>query len=277
MILLEPGDYELAALGLKDVSINNLFARSVVEQHVGGRIYVDDVNQPGAFYVVHPYGMSLLYGDIGEEFLQSHLINYLLNRNGIRDTDEFLQVFPTELEKRIDATLGENLCVYDGNSNQDYSDYAVVKHKRINFKFNLNKFEKFRSEIDLSGYNFREVDESLYNETNGSVVPNKFWDNFPDFALSGIGFSLIHEEQAVAVAFSSFIHEGMLELGMETKTEYRRKGFASIISAKLIEFCLNNDFEPIWACRLGNQGSYNLAIKLGFEPTVYLPYYELLI
>jgi L-amino acid N-acyltransferase YncA len=67
----------------------------------------------------------------------------------------------------------------------------------------------------------------------------------------------------------------MLELGMETEPEFRRKGFASIITAKLIDYCLERDLEPIWACRDGNKASYNLAVKLGFEPVAYLPYYEL--
>lgn len=270
-------DYKLAISKLKEVTINNLFARSVVEQHVNGKIYVDAIATPKAFYVIHPYGMSLLYGDVSDDFLQSELKDYLLGRNGLRKTGEWLQIFPSELENRIDTILGKKLSIFDGDKYRDNSGDVVVKHKRINFKFNLQKFQQFRRKIDLNEYSFCEVDIDLYNETNGSVVPNKFWNNASEFLTLGVGFSLIVEDQAVAIAFSSFMHDEMLELGMETKLEYRRRGFASIISAKLIEYCLERGLEPVWACRQGNLGSYNLAIKLGFEPIAYLPYYELLI
>jgi|WetSurMetagenome_2_1015567.scaffolds.fasta_scaffold228347_2 hypothetical protein len=277
MKLLPPNDYKLAIPKLKEVAINNLFARSVVEQHVDGKVYADNIANPKAFYVIHPYGMSLLYGDVSDDFLQSELKDYLLGCNGLRKASEWLQIFPPELENRIDKIIGTRLHTSDSDKNRDNSGDAVVKHKRINFKFNLQKFEQFRCRTDLNEYSFCDVDITLYNETNGSVVPNKFWNNASEFALQGVGFSLMVEDQAVAIAFSSFMHDEMLELGMETKSECRRRGFASIVSAKLIDYCLERGLEPVWSCRQGNHGSYNLAIKLGFEPIACLPYYELLI
>ncbi len=43
----------------------------------------------------------------------------------------------------------------------------------------------------------------------------------------------------------------------------------------LIEYCLENSYEPVWACRLENVGSYKLAEKLGFEMYGEVPYYRL--
>ena len=60
MIELEIKDYSKAVEALKKVQINNLFARAVVENHVSGKVYVDNPDNPTTFYVVHPYGMSLL-------------------------------------------------------------------------------------------------------------------------------------------------------------------------------------------------------------------------
>jgi GNAT superfamily N-acetyltransferase len=277
MKLLPLHDYKLAIPKLKEVSINNLFARSVIERHVDGKVYADNIASPKSFYVIHPYGMSLLYGNISDDFLQSELKDYLLGYNGLRKTSEWLQIFPSELENRIDKILGKKLSLLYDDKERDDSGAAVVKHKRVNFKFNLKKYEQFKYKIDLNKYSFCDVDTALYNETNGSVVPNKFWNNASEFALHGIGFSLMMEGQAVAVAFSAFMHDKMLELGMETKSEYRGRGFANIVSAKLIEYCFERGLEPIWSCRQGNKGSYNLAIKLGFEPIAILPYYELLV
>ena len=44
---------------VKNVIINNLFARYVIEHHVTGEIYVDNYVNPQTYYVIHPYGMSL--------------------------------------------------------------------------------------------------------------------------------------------------------------------------------------------------------------------------
>jgi len=276
MFLLTPDTYKIAASKLKEVTINNLFARAVVEHHVNGKVYVDNVFTPNAFYVLHPYGMSLLYGTISDEFLETYLKDYLLGRNGSRNTDESLQIFPTELEKRIDDALEKNMIMSDLVVSPNHSGYSVIKYKRINFRFNRYKFEQFLLTIDFDTFKFLVIDSLLYSEIKGSVVPSKFWNNYSDFAQYGLGFSLIHENQSVAVAFSSFVHDQLFELGIETNAEYRKRGFASIVSAKLITYCLENDLEPVWSCRFGNHGSYNLALKLGFEPVVYLPYYELL-
>ncbi|MBP7847104.1 MAG: hypothetical protein KAZ94_03120 [Burkholderiales bacterium] len=47
-----------------------------------------------------------------------------------------------------------------------------------------------------------------------------------------------------------------------------------MVCARLIDYTLAHNLEPIWACRKGNQGSYNLAQLLGFVPVRELAYYQ---
>ncbi|MCG8409826.1 MAG: GNAT family N-acetyltransferase [Bacteroidales bacterium] len=109
----------------------------------------------------------------------------------------------------------------------------------------------------------------------GSVVPSNFWDNAHDFDKQGVGFSLYHNNKLATTAFSAFIFDKELELGMETTPEFRGKGYAQYACSALIDYCLINNYEPIWACSLKNVASYNLAQKLGFIPQLTLPYYRL--
>ena len=88
-------------------------------------------------------------------------------------------------------------------------------------------------------------------------------------------FSLIDDDKPIATSYSSTVDEGVLEIGIETKAECRGKGLAFVVCQALIEFCLARDILPVWACRLENIGSFNLAQKLGFEANLYLPYYRL--
>jgi hypothetical protein len=276
MYLLAPDKYELAEQKIAEASINCFFAKSVISKSVDGKIFVDNAYKPKAFYVIHPYRMSLLYGDISNAFLNNELKAYLLKVDGFRKKDESLQVFPSDIEEEIDTMLGDSMCVFHSDSNIDESLYSVIKHKRVNFKFNESKFTNLMKRIDLNLYNFTQVGVTHFNEFQGSVVPNKFWNNAADFSSQGFGYVLHYDQQPASIAFSSFRHENYLELGMETKYEFRRKGLATFVCAKLIHYCLKNGLEPVWSCKLSNNGSYNLAIKLGFEPTAYLPYYELL-
>jgi L-amino acid N-acyltransferase YncA len=85
------------------------------------------------------------------------------------------------------------------------------------------------------------------------------------------------DNNIVSIAFSSCIFENQLEIGVETSKDYRGKGFAKYVCNTMLNYCITNNFEPIWACRKENVGSYNLAKSLGFEECVTLPYYELII
>ncbi len=67
MIELSIERYSLLEEPLKKVENNHLFAPSVIERKVIGTVFVDNIENPKTFYVVHPYGMSLLFGDNGNK------------------------------------------------------------------------------------------------------------------------------------------------------------------------------------------------------------------
>jgi hypothetical protein len=82
---------------LKQVTINNLFARSVVEKRISGKVYVDNIDNPETFYVVHPYGMSLLFGDSQNMDFNNRFLDYSLNINKIRNKHEWMQALSERL------------------------------------------------------------------------------------------------------------------------------------------------------------------------------------
>ena len=94
MIRLKTEDFYKMIEPLKKVTINNLFARSVIEMHVSGSVYVDNTNNPKSFYVIHPYGMSLLFGECDNEEFNDFFCDYALNVNQTRNKHEWMQAFP---------------------------------------------------------------------------------------------------------------------------------------------------------------------------------------
>ena len=259
---------------LEQVTINNLFARSVVEKHVIGRIYVDNEDAPRTIHVVHPYNMSLLFGRHDNGEFNSWFRDYALNTNKIRNKFEWMQASPRSWDTVLERIFKGNLIRYEDN--KENKDNGIIElNTRVNFRFNPDKYEDFKKEILNTGFKIMRTNKEIFSEMKGSVVPMYFWNNEDDFYNNGIGFSLFYENRLASTAYSAFIHDRQLELGIETIETYRGKGFAQYACAALIDYCLENNYEPVWSCRLENTASYKLAQKLGFEPVIQFPYYRL--
>ncbi len=270
MILLDKTKYHLVKEPLNEVTINKLFARSVVEGNVSGNVFVDNEDDPSTFYVIHPYGMTLLFGDCNHEAFNNAFKDYSLKANQYRNRTHWMQAFPNAWDTVL-------LDLYKGNisNSSDTENLAIELNTRVNFKFNSGKYLEFKQNNINEDIEIVRTDKRIFESMEGSVVPSNFWDSAKDFFLKGVGFSVLHDSKIATTAYSSVLLGKTLELGMETIEEFRGKGFAQHACSALIDYCLANNFEPIWACRLENIGSYNLAVKLGFEPTLRLPYYKL--
>ena len=274
MNLLDINSYYKVTEPLSRVKINNLFARSVVEKQVTGHSYVDRFSDPETFYVVHPYGMSLLFGETANKEFNNHLVDYLLNSTGSRNKIEWLQAWPGEWNTLLTDVLGDKLIIPNDDRAEPKSSLVEV-NTRVNFKFNAEKYHDFKTSLKTCDHKIIPVNRENFDRMQGNVVPQYFWDNADDFCSKGAGFSLVIDGKPVSTAYAAYVIENRLELGIETLAEHRGKGFALFTCSALIDFCLENSFEPVWSCRQENSASYKLALKLGFEPVLTLPYYRL--
>jgi GNAT superfamily N-acetyltransferase len=274
MKLLDKKLYNKLISPLNNVKINNLFARSVVEHHVTGKVFVDNVDHPGTFYVVHPYGMSLLFGDPNNEAFNFEFKNYALNRHKTRNSHEWMQAYPDSWDDKLLDLFGRYLVKHKDNS-ANIKSGIIELNTRINFKFCTDSYFANRQITLPKDSRIVRTDRKIFSEMKGKVIPHNFWDGADDFLDQGIGYSLFYKNQLATTAYASFIHDDKLELGIETLPEFRGKGFAHITCATLIDYCINNNYEPIWACSLENTNSYKLAQKLGFKPRAKISYYRL--
>lgn len=274
MKLLDKNKYNLVLEPLKGVKVNNLFARSVIEKHVKGSVFVDDTSDPTSFCVVHPYGMSLVFGAITNKEFNQHLIDYMLNKSGFRTKVGWLQAYPPEWNEKIMELLGVNL--FTPVTDADHKSEGLVElYTRVNFKFNKTNYLDFRNTLEPNPFDVVRTNCLMFDKMNGTVVPKYFWDDAHSFLSRGIGFSILNAGEPVSTAFSAFVLDDKLEIGIETSDSQRGKGLAFYTCSALIDFCIENDLEPIWACRLENTGSVRLAERLGFEQSKYIPYYKL--
>lgn len=274
MILLDKKDYHKVNEALNKVQINKLFARAIVEHHVSGKVYVDNTDKPKTFCVLHSYGMSLLFGECNNITFNESFKKYALNALKVRNNLEYMQAFPCCWDLVLKELFGDKL-VKSSDNKKNQESGIVELNTRVNFKFDPEKFNAFKQEFPGDGLDIRRSGKEIYHDMKGSVVPQYFWESADDFFERGAGFSLFDDNQLACTAYSAFVINEFLELGIETVPDFRGKGYAQHTCAALINYCIENGYKPVWACRLENIGSYKLAQKIGFVPTAEIPYYKL--
>jgi GNAT superfamily N-acetyltransferase len=219
---------------LRTLARNTLFARAVAEQDAPGQVFAYPAESPAVVYVVHDYGMSLLYGSTGLAEVDGHLLAEVVRRP--RTTAEWLQVEPDGWAERL-------------------REPAVERYTRVNFRFSPQAYAACRSSPAAAETRIVRADRSAF-AMPGSVVPRLFWRDAERFLAAGGGFAAIVDGELASLAFVSFVGDAALEIGIETHPRHRGHGLARLACVALIDDCLARGREPVWACRLENTASH---------------------
>jgi GNAT superfamily N-acetyltransferase len=85
-----------------------------------------------------------------------------------------------------------------------------------------------------------------------------------DFTARGLGVMALDGEEPVAGASSYVVFSGGIEVEIDTREDYRRRGLARACGAALILACLDRGLFPAWDA--ANPASAALAEQLGYIP-----------
>jgi len=132
-------------------------------------------------------------------------------------------------------------------------------------QFDINKLRGFISDLP-SGFELRKVnfeDVMQFTELSPALIAS--YTSSEDFIDKGVGIGIFHEGRFISGASSSPLGGGKLEFEIQTHKEFRRRGFARIVAAALILYCLENGIEPCWDA--AHEDSSVLARQLGFCST----------
>lgn len=221
-------------------------------------------------HVVHPYGMTLMFGDAGRT--EPRVLKAHLDECRQAAHDQWLQVTPAGLAATVDELLEPEATPAD----QPPRGPRVQRYTRANFRFDPARFAQRRAALSLPPeVKLRRIAAEEFALPNISVSPHRFWRNADQFLAHGGGWCIEQDGNLAAMAFCSFRFDKQLEIGVETRADYRKRGYAYYAARALVDQCLALGLEPIWSCRKENTGSYQLAKSLGFEPTLEVPYYRL--
>lgn len=150
--------------------------------------------------------------------------------------------------------------------------YALKKKSDI---FNIQKLKKAVLSIPKE-YKIEAIDEFFYNyclsESWSCDLVSQF-RSYEEYSNLGLGFVALKNREIISGASSYSRYSNGIEIEIDTKPEYRRKGIAYACGAKLILECLNKGLYPSWDAQ--NKASLFLAEKLGYQFDYKYQVYEL--
>lgn len=114
----------------------------------------------------------------------------------------------------------------------------------------------------------KPIDEHYFSLVQQSDWSRDFTCNYTDFHTfnqNGLGFLIIDQKTKQPVAGASSYSSSLdsIELSLATSPDYRKRGFATSVSARMVLECLNRGKIPCWDA--ANPTSLAIAKKLGYQ------------
>jgi len=209
---------------------------SSLEGQYDGQLYVDSEKDPGIAILFTPFNFHYLAGSPEVEDVVN-ILDEMIFKKYLKETrgKEVVVFCP---DKRWEKVLDEVFTRHNG-----------IKDVRKMYQLNKMRFRKIvQGRESLEGIEQRLVYEQSYGALQEYPV-----------------YRIYKSDRCISYCAGFMTGKDQVEIDVSTVEEYRGQGYAFEASVDLIDFLLENGFEPVWAAWPYRAGSQNLAISLGFE------------
>lgn len=137
--------------------------------------------------------------------------------------------------------------------------------KKKTDSFDRQLLQKYVGELPKE-FQIEKIDEKWYTklqEEEWSCDLCSQFETAQEYMQHGLGFLITKEGKAVAGVSSYSYYDKGIELEIDTKEEFRRRGFATVLGARIILECMTKGLYPSWDA--ANLISVRTAEKLGYE------------
>ena len=152
--------------------------------------------------------------------------------------------------------------------------YAIRKEPDV---FDRERLAGMAAQLP-EGFRLAPIDEKLYHRLLEEDWSRDFCSHFAswsNYQSDGLGYIALWQGEPVSGASSYTVYNGGIEIEVDTRPDFRRRGLASACCAQLILACLERGKYPSWDA--ANLSSVRLAEKLGYHFSHEYPTYELTI
>lgn len=149
-----------------------------------------------------------------------------------------------------------------GDKAKKVTRYAIKKESDI---FDVEKLKEAVVSLPY-GYELKVIEETEYNMCRENSWANDLVSQYKDYNTYkelGLGVAVLKDGELVAGASSYSTYDKGIEIEIDTREDYRRKGLAYTCGAGLILECLEKGLYPSWDAQ--NKWSVALAEKLGYH------------
>ena len=149
-----------------------------------------------------------------------------------------------------------------GDRAEKVTRYAIKKEKDV---FDKSRLEKIVSGLSQD-YTIKLIDEEIFSYCQKTRWCGDFVAQYADWETyhkMGLGVVILKDGIVVSGAASHSTYIGGIEVEIDTKKEYRRRGLGLVCGARLVLECLDRGLYPSWDA--ANTGSVALAEKLGYH------------
>jgi RimJ/RimL family protein N-acetyltransferase len=108
-------------------------------------------------------------------------------------------------------------------------------------------------------------DERLFAQSFDYAPTLAAFGSVEDALRLTLGVVVLHDGSVACEAATGAATHGQIEIGVTTAEPYRRRGYATIACAKLIELCELQGYTTWWDSAKQNSASARLARKLGYR------------
>lgn len=223
---------------------DRIFIDSALSGGRFGRVFVDGALSPSAALIWHRCGFAYLCGKMDGHFL-SETLPFLYETFEPSQRCFRLNVYDTATENFFDRAEG------------------LTKWKQYVFSLNADKLVPFYKALPV-GFTLCEADEYALEHFNGKITPAYSWSSAEDFLKHGKGFCVKHGDEVAAMAFTCALGDGAVDIGIETRANFRGLGLGKIVASRLARYLLDKGISPVWRCASTNPASEGIALAVGF-------------
>ncbi len=245
MYKVEPKDY-MNYIKLIDKSLcSRVYPRSISEKIQQGDIFTNACGSDRSVLYWHYSGFAFISGVYDECLLES-VYELLLDKNNT-NSKRFILFTNEPIERFFRAK----------------EDVAI--ERRYFFEYG-KEYPAVTADLP-EGFKLCEINKELLQKIHGKITPAFSWNNLNNFLENGKGYCITDGDIPAAWAFSAAVSSDEVDIGIETSSNYRHRGFAYIVAQMMIRYCFEQHKSPVWACHYENTASVKLAEKLGFVKT----------
>ena len=267
MHTLSPADYR-SVISIFEPMRHHLAIAAIVNGAVPARLIVDHPTHPRAALAWTQHHFYLAGSPENHEFNQAmgRLFSDTIYPQALAAGDAMFTLYyaPDTWSNSVEETI-----LRDKLPIKMRRQYYRLKEKRVDWRALLPVDFELRP-VDaalLENMRLRHLD-ALREETC-SERPS-----VQDFLEKSFGVCIVHGDELAGWCLSEYNTPDSCEIGIETREPYRRRGFATLMTAALVEEAEARGIAHVgWHCWASNRPSAKTALKAGFELVADYPVY----